>query len=196
MTNSKDQLLDAAENQPKASDSQLREVSRLIRLEREAQEQLDTAEAIVRDTKGTLHQLRMTDIPNAMHEANTAGFTDAETGLTVSLDFVSDGGLGSARNEEEEAERNRKIDIIVEHGGGEIVKMVVSASFRKEDKDKADELLAELEERGFSVSIERSIHGSTLKKWIKERMEAGDNLPLDDLGIWYGQKAVVKEKKK
>ena len=49
-----------------------------------------------------------------------------------------------------------------------------------------------LEGHGLLPEQNTGVHPSTLKAWIKERMEAGDEFPMDLFGAYIGQRAIIK----
>lgn len=184
------------------SSQSLSQIAQLIAEEGDTLADKATAEAMVEASKERLREIYHDRLPAAMLAAGVTNFTD-EGGNVLSLKLAVDGALGpSSGTPEEMAARAKKLDLIEKHGGGEIIKMTVEVAFPKEAHEAAQMLKAKVEEwikaqklGGVSVSIGRNIHHQTLKKWIKEQMEAGVSLPLDDLGIWYGQIGSIKRPK-
>lgn len=190
-----------------AGDNQLKNLAGLIQQEDNVNKEVETAEAMVADAKARRSELRNKTIPEAMIDCKLREFT-TDDGLKAKLAFGTDGSLGSPKTAEEFAEKEAKIDLIIEHGGGEIVKQIVNVTFPKEMARHAEgvknwldhsltgapltphgerfaEWLAKSpEERGawpVTVGRERSIHHQTLASWIKSRMEEDrpeDRLPL------------------
>jgi hypothetical protein len=153
-----DALFEAAQGVA-GSDSQMRQISDAMIEESNLQGQLDTHEAIAADISRQLNDLRTRRLPELMMAAGVERFGCIETGTEAKLAFECSGALGT-----DEAERERKIDLLIANGG-------------------------------LVVSVERNIHHQTLKSWIKERMEKGASIPLDELGLWYGQTAKIKRPK-
>ena len=48
------------------------------------------------------------------------------------------------------------------------------------------------ESQGFPVTQKRDVHPSTLKAFVRERVEAGDDFPMDLFGAFIGQRATIK----
>jgi hypothetical protein len=57
---------------------------------------------------------------------------------------------------------------------------------------EADRYMKILEGHGLLPEQNTGVHSSTLKAWIKERMEAGDEFPMDLFGAYIGQRAIIK----
>lgn len=183
-----DALFDAAQVQ--ASDGQLSRIAELMAAEDQLAAAIDTHEALLSDLKQRRNEITRSELPTLMAEAGVEKFTCKATGTEARLTFEADGALGS------EDERERKIDVLIGAGAEEIVKMVVTVAFGKGEYDAARQLAEELRDRKLAAVAGRSIHHQTLKSWIKERMEAGDALPLEEIGIWYGQVAKIKRPKR
>jgi hypothetical protein len=71
-----------------------------------------------------------------------------------------------------------------EHGYGAIIKNVISAEFGKGEDEKALEAATVLAEAGFKPSQKESVHPMTLKAFVKEQMEKGNEVPADLLGVF------------
>ena len=194
MNSGMDALLGASQA-VKAGDNQLKRISSLVQDELAAESDLATAEALVENAKARINQLKQQLIPEAMSEAGVSEFTDAETGTKVSLALAVSGALGTPKTPEEAAEKERKLDLLIENGAGEIVKLVVAVEFGKGEMPKALALKKALQSRGLEPVLERSIHHQTLCSWLRNQMEAGAPIPMDDLGMWYGTIAKIKKPK-
>lgn len=190
-----DQDMDAlfAGSQQVGNDAALSRVNQLMAEEYDLLQEKRTGEAMVAASKERLNEIYHDRLPEAMLAAGVTEFKLPD-GTKASLSFAADGALGSPQTEEEHREKERKLDLIEEHGGGEIIKFTVEVQFPKELAKHARALVKRIDEwckghglKGIGISIQRTIHHQTLKKWIKDRMEDGAELPLNDLGIWYGQ---------
>lgn len=78
-----------------------------------------------------------------------------------------------------------------------IIKTNVSASFGKGEAELAAQARAALVAAGFDhASISDSVHPSTLKAFVKERLEAGDAIPIDVFGIFEFKVAKITQPKR
>jgi hypothetical protein len=186
---SDDAIFEAAQDLA-GSDNQLRHISEMMVQEDSLARALETQVELEADLRERLNELRMKRLPEAMMAAGVERFTCSATGTEARLTFECAGALGS-----DEDERERKLDILIANGADEIVKLEVTAAFGRGDYARAQALAGELSRRGIATAISRNIHHQTLKSWVKERMEAGDQLPLDEVGLWYGQIAKIKRPK-
>jgi len=81
---------------------------------------------------------------------------------------------------------------LVEHNFDGIIKTNVAVAFGKGEMGKAKEAMAILEKAGFSGAMDQSVHPATLKSFVKERLEKGDNIPIDTFGIFEFKQAKIK----
>lgn len=189
-----------------ATDNQVSRIRQLIAEEDDVNREIDQLSTVLEDTKARRTELRNQLIPKAMLDSGMREFT-TEDGLKAKIAFATDGSLGSPKNAEEEAIREAKIDCIIEHGGGEIVKQMVTLEFPKEMVAEAESvrqwLVKEMDKRGWNVSVgrKRAIHHQTLGSWIRERMSSNDprdHLPqsfFDRVGLWFGEIAKITRPK-
>ena len=184
-----DPLFDAAEDL-KGDDKAMENIAMLLVMEDSLQRSKETQEALLEDINTRLNNIRRLQLPEAMNAAGVDRFRSSETGTEARLAFECAGALGT-----DEEERERKIDLLIGAGADEIVKMEVSVAFGKDDYAKAQALAGELNRRGLAAACYRTIHPMTLKAWVKERMEEGATLPLEEVGLWYGQVAKIRRPK-
>lgn len=81
---------------------------------------------------------------------------------------------------------------LTEAGHGSLIKNHVTAAFGRGEDNSAKDLLAELEQRGLQTQTKTWVEPMTLKSFVKEQVEKGENLPYDLLGIFLGQRAKIR----
>lgn len=62
-------------------------------------------------------------------------------------------------------------------GDGNLIKRTVTVPLGKGEDEKLKQLLASLQEQGLDAKVDTKIEPSTLKKWVRNRLEKG--LPVD-----------------
>lgn len=66
-----------------------------------------------------------------------------------------------------------------------IIKTNVTVTFGKGEAEDAERARQALVDAGFvDATVVDSVHPSTLKSFVKERLEAGTNIPLDTFGVF------------
>ena len=91
--------------------------------------------------------------------------------------------------------RPQAYDWLRENGYDDIIKNNVTCSFGRGEDDKASAFKTFAAEKGYVANQKTEIHSQTLRAFVKERVEAGDALPMELFGAWVGQRAVIKRGK-
>ena len=60
-------------------------------------------------------------------------------------------------------------------------------------RDRAEELMLQLEGQGHSLQQKKWVEPMTLKAVVKEQVERGNDLPLEAFNVYVGQKIKVKK---
>lgn len=187
-----DSLADLMADDVEADASQLAEVqeakvSRLSALAEDLQTQVDDIadlEQQLKDKKRAMYKLSDEDIPALMQELGMKDFT-LTNGVKVSVAPTYGGSISQAN-------QAPAFDWLRENDYDDIIKNVVSVQFGKGEDSKATELYERLSASGLEPGNKQSVHSQTLKAWIRERVEAGDNFPMDLFGAHVGQRAKIK----
>ena len=82
-----------------------------------------------------------------------------------------------------------------DNGYGDVVKNVVSCTFGMGEDAKANAFAKEAEAQGFAPQQDTNVHPSTLRAFVKERVENGDDFPMELFGAYIGQRATIKRSK-
>ena len=80
-------------------------------------------------------------------------------------------------------------------GNGDIIKNSVVCQFGKGEDDIANLLAEELRKKGLHPEQKTFVHPMTLKSFVKERIESAQPIPMDLLGVYVGNKTVIKQPK-
>ena len=128
---------------------------------------IGNTEERLRKLKEQYRQLSEEDLPQKMAEL---GMQDLrlEDGSRITIDMF----YATRINQNN---RDAAHDWLREQGHGDIIKNVVSVTFGKGEDDTALETVTLLEQEGLLPDQKESVHPSTLKAFVKERIESGDN---------------------
>ncbi len=80
-----------------------------------------------------------------------------------------------------------------DNGFGDMIKNQVSCSFGRNEDEKARGLRQYLDEQGYGASQREWVEPSTLRAFIREQHEAGNDIPLNLLGAYIVQRTTIKE---
>jgi hypothetical protein len=196
-----DDPIDAAEIFGDDAGPQMTEEEQIGALEQLAKlaEELKAAEADalekeikLAEVKGRIDKLKSSLIPNLMDKIGLESFKlkDGAGEVTVKKDIKC--GLTEER-------KPAGLKWIRDNGHGGIIKTAVSLQFDKGEEAKVEEARKVLVEAGFTPECADNVHAQTLKAFVKERIEAGDNIPLQTFGVFEFKEAKIslpKPKKK
>jgi hypothetical protein len=135
-----------------------------------AREQHEAALAECERLKAAVVRIEQVDLPELMQEMGLSSFK-LQSGETV--DLTQDVSCGIS-----EAVRPSAHHWLIEHGFGGLIKAEVKVSF-----DRGDITAAQVFAATNGGELIDRVHPSTLKTFVKERMEAGDMPPEELFGI-------------
>ena len=81
------------------------------------------------------------------------------------------------------------------NGLGDIIKNEISVSFGRNEDNKAADYAALAEERGFQPTQKLKVEPMTLKALVRERIEAGKEMPTEIFGVFSENKTTIKRNK-
>ena len=81
-----------------------------------------------------------------------------------------------------------------DNGLGDIIKNEISVSFGRNEENKAADYASLAQERGFQPTQKLKVEPMTLKALVRERIEAGKEMPTEIFNIFVGNKTTIKRK--
>tara|TARA_R110002124_G_scaffold25516_1_gene92452 strand:- start:324 stop:902 length:579 start_codon:yes stop_codon:yes gene_type:complete len=144
-------------------------------------------EVQLKDHKKELNKLTDEDLPQMLTEIGLSSFT-LEDGSAVTIKQT----YGASIRVDD---RLKAHDWLRENGHDDIIKNSVYCSFGRGEDDQASAFQAFASKEGFPVEQKTEIHSQTLRAWVKERVENGEEFPMELFGAYIGQRAVIKGRK-
>jgi len=92
------------------------------------------------------------------------------------------------------ANRDAAFKWLRDNGLGDIIKNEISVSFGRNEDNKAADYAALAQERGFQPTQKLKVEPMTLKALVRERIEAGKELPTELFNVFVGNKTTIKRK--
>ena len=92
------------------------------------------------------------------------------------------------------ANREKAFNWLRENGLGDIIKNEISVSFGRNEDNKAADYANLAEERGFQPTQKLKVEPMTLKALVRERIEAGKEMPTEIFNVFVGNKTTIKRK--
>ena len=187
MTDIFDDLFDESDALANVDTGTGRQLSTLVRQLRDVEQQIDDAENHLKALKQEKHKLSVENIPALMDEMGVERL-DVD-GMTVTRKMMVHASIPTDRKDEAFAWlRDNNLD--------DIIKNDVTVSFGKGEDNIAGDVVGLLQERGFDPSTKTYVHPSTLKAFVKERVEGGKPIDLDMFGAFIANAAEIKRKAK
>ena len=139
------------------------------------QSRLQLQEDNMKSTKKEIEKLSGDIIPTMMSEMGLAELKLQDgSHLKVSTSY---------RATITEANKAAAFNWLRENGLGDIIKNEISVSFGRNEDNKAADYAALAQERGYQPTQKMKVEPMTLKALVRERIEAGKEMPTEIFGI-------------
>jgi hypothetical protein len=182
------------------TDDKLSSVARSVTEWETLSKEVAADEAKLKLDKARLFQLETETIPLAMDEVGLAKVV-LTNGLTIEVkpfyqgNVPTLGGIEKAKGPERAtmlAKREFIFNWLRSHNHHGLIKAEVTLAFSKGQEADRTEALTLLTSHGFEPKVEENVHPSTFTSWVKQCQEQGISLPLTELGVFVGRRAVIK----
>ena len=174
--------VDAIEVKNIPKDNELSGVQSIVAKQIGLEHQVASQEQILKGLKKQLLEVQTQELPQAM-DALGLVTVSLSTGEKIEIrPFVS---AGISKNNKEEA-----YAWLRDHGHGDLIKVITKVDTGRDMKAAAKAQKA-LVKAGLAPSTEESVHSGTLKVWVREQVEAGEPIPLELFGAFFGQKSTI-----
>ena len=94
-----------------------------------------------------------------------------------------------------EANKESAFNWLRENGLGDIIKNEISVSFGRNEDNKAADYAELAKGQGFQPTQKMKVEPMTLKALVRERIEAGKDMPTEIFGIFSENKTTIKRNK-
>lgn len=158
---------------------------RYIDLDRELKEIDDYSSKLEEEQR----DIEETKIPEVMNQLNMVEFSMRD-GFKLKIEPKFQGSIVM----KDEGKAAQQLAYIEKIGGGDLIKTTFTIDFNKGHEAEAEEFVKLMKELGIAYKTKRGIHASTLASYVKAKIEAATDVPLDELGWRYFNKASVKKK--
>jgi hypothetical protein len=162
-------------------------VSRLANEAAALEQKLADAEKLMKETKAALHKITDEHLPEALEVMGLQKFTLTD-GSEIAVKPIYAASIPRDRKDE-------AFQWLRDHEFGDLVKNNVTVTFGRGEDDTAKEFVDLCGTQGFVPSQLEKVEPMTLKAWLRERVEAGDPVPLDLFGAFISQRATIKRSK-
>tara|TARA_R110000850_G_scaffold37592_2_gene98988 strand:+ start:13 stop:579 length:567 start_codon:yes stop_codon:yes gene_type:complete len=164
-------------------DGELKTIAELAEKQASLEAVIKNAEAQLKGYKEELKQVAEVQLPEALQEVGVSEFSLID-GTRVSVTPFYSARITMENKEE-------AFDWLRTNGHADLIKNTVSVSFGRAEDDTASSLLTKLDEDGFHPEQKEWVEPMTLKGFVREQVEKGNDLPFDTLNIYVGQKTKI-----
>lgn len=171
----------------KVSQQGLGSVAELAKAIRLAEDRIAKTEDMLKEYKKELLRLTDEELPAMLAELGLSSFS-LDDGSTVEVKQTYGASIKVDN-------RPAAFEWLREHGYDDIIKNTVACSFGRGEDDRASAFAAFAEKEGYFAEQKTEVHPQTLRAFVKERVEAGDEFPMELFGAYVGQRAVIKRSK-
>jgi hypothetical protein len=166
----------------------LTSVAALARQIRDKEDRIASLEEDLKAEKKALLKLTDEDMPAMLAEIGISSFS-LDDGSQVEVKQTY--GASILVNN-----RPQAYEWLRDNGYDDIIKNSVICQFGRGEDDQASAFAAFAQQQGYVPEQKTEIHPQTLRAFVKERVEEGDEFPMELFGAWVGQRAVIKKGKK
>jgi hypothetical protein len=165
----------------------LKTVAELAKEIQNEEEYISCLEDDIKKAKKKLLKMTDEDLPALLQEVGINKF-ELDDGSTVEVKQTYGASILVDN-------RPQAYDWLRDNGYDDIIKNNVICTFGRGEDDKASAFQAFAAKEGFAANQKTEIHPQTLRAFVKERVEAGEEFPMELFGAWVGQRAVIKRGK-
>ena len=166
----------------------LTSIAALARSVRDKEATISDLEQRLKDEKKALLKLTDEEMPAMLAEIGMASFS-LDDGSTIDIKQT----YGASIRVEK---RPEAFEWLRDNGYDDIIKNTVACQFASGEDDQASAFAAFAQQQGYAPDQKTEVHPQTLRAFVKERCEAGEEFPMELFGAWIGQRAVIKRGKK
>jgi len=173
-----EEVLDRTEN--------LTSLAAQVKTLRTLEDQVKTDEEILKDKKKELERISGEVIPTLLSEMGLSSLKLAD-GSAVDVKPYYAANISVAN-------REAAYGWLRSNGLGDIIKNDITVSFGRNEDNKAADYANLARGQGFQPTQKLKVEPMTLKALVRERIEAGKDMPTELFNIFVGNKTTIKRK--
>jgi len=173
-----EEVLDRTENIKSLADQ--------VKTLRDLEDQVKADEELLKDKKRDIEKISGEVIPTLLSEMGLSSLKLAD-GSAVEVKPYYAANI-SIKN------REAAYNWLRENGLGDIIKNDVTVSFGRNEDNKAADYANLAQSQGYQPTQKLKVEPMTLKALVRERIEAGKEMPTEIFNIFVGNKTTIKRK--
>lgn len=176
-------------DEEQATEDQLANITKEARKAVALEKQIADLKAATETLEQERWELISKTLPGLLDSAGLTDFT-LEDGSSIGIKEVVRGSLPSA--DKRPAEREAAIAWLLENGGSGIIKTQYNTEFGVGQEKLAKIFETIITKAKFVAKKTTGVHPQTLCAFVREKLENGETVPVDKLGIYAGRHAMIK----
>jgi hypothetical protein len=164
----------------------LKSLANQIKILRDLEDQVKIDEDLLKDKKSDIEKISGEIIPTLLSEMGLSSLKLAD-GSAVEVKPYYAANI-SLRN------REAAYNWLRSNGLGDIIKNEITVSFGRNEDNKAAEYANLAKGQGFQPTQKLKVEPMTLKALVRERTEAGKEIPADIFNVFVGNRTTIKRK--
>jgi len=139
-----------------------------------AEAKVEDVEVELQKAKSALRDIAVKQIPELMDEVGIEEFTTT-TGLHITV-------IEAIRASITKEKRAKAMEWLKEHGYGKLIKH--NFTLAPQSPDQAEAMREKLDAFELEYKDSPTVHPSTLSAWVRGKLEDGEDIPLELLGVF------------
>ncbi len=160
--------------------------TQVVRLQ-SLEDQIKDLEMQLKDKKREADKVSGEVIPTIMQEMNISSLKLAD-GSAVEVKPVYGASIPIAKKEE-------AFKWLREHGLGDLIKNEITVAFGRDEDNKAQQYAVLAQGQGYEPVQKLKVEPMTLKALVRERIEAGQDMPADLFNVFAGNRTKITRSK-
>lgn len=160
------------------TDAQLRNIANLAQRQVQLEAEIEHLEKMLSDKGEQLQRINAVELPDAMMAAGMESFT-LKGGAEITISKFYQGKIPDDK-------RTAAFEWLRSHGLASIIKRQITSHFGMGEDAKANKAFKMLAKLNPATEDKTGVHPMTLKALIREKYEAGEELPTDLFGVHVG----------
>ena len=153
---------------------------------RAIEDEIKSDEELIKNKKKNLERISGEIIPTMLSEMGLSSLKLAD-GSSVNVKQNYSASISIAN-------REKAYSWLRSNGLGDIIKNEITVSFGKNEDNKAAEYANLAKGQGYQPTQKMKVEPMTLKALVRERIEAGNDMPTDIFNVFVGSRTIIKRK--
>lgn len=168
----------------------IKDISSLLDELLDVRDRIEQTKINLKQLEDSEFELSTKRIPDALEAASNGLMKKIELSDGSSVEVVED--IQSSITKEKEGEAFAWLRT---NGHGDLIKNQIKVDFGRGEDNMAGLIREKIDELGLSASEKQAVHPQTLKAFVREQINAGNEIPEDTFSVYRGRKTLIKRKK-